>query len=83
MECLQAYIMVGKELTTYKSIFVVTAACVCVCVDMQAYEAIRWALELLNKKDQILNGDNLTSTYVPGIKLGEWSQLQLSDCLKY
>ncbi|XP_067683866.1 uncharacterized protein [Haliotis asinina] len=38
--------------------------------DMQAYEAIRWALDLINKKDQKLNGENLTDTYVPGIKLG-------------
>ncbi|KAK3084395.1 hypothetical protein FSP39_012853 [Pinctada imbricata] len=37
---------------------------------MQAYEAIRWALDRLNKKDQILNGEYLNNSYIPGVNLG-------------
>ena len=37
---------------------------------MQSYEAIRWAIELLNKERVELNGQFLTDTYVPGIKIG-------------
>jgi len=39
---------------------------------MQSYEAIRWALDRLNKKGQILNGQLLTDSYIPGVKLGEF-----------
>ncbi|XP_041349145.1 uncharacterized protein LOC121368478 [Gigantopelta aegis] len=38
--------------------------------DMQSYEAIRWAIELLNKEKIEYNGQFLTDTYVPGIKIG-------------
>ncbi|BFZ18685.1 hypothetical protein BsWGS_21724 [Bradybaena similaris] len=38
--------------------------------DMQAYEAIRWVLELLNKKNELLQTQLLTDYYVPGIRLG-------------
>ncbi|KAK7481553.1 hypothetical protein BaRGS_00027202, partial [Batillaria attramentaria] len=37
---------------------------------MQPYEALRWALDLVNKKDELLNGQYLTDYYVPGIRLG-------------
>ncbi|XP_055862816.1 uncharacterized protein LOC106050493 [Biomphalaria glabrata] len=37
---------------------------------MQSYEAIRWVLELLNKKNETLQTQFLTEFYVPGIKLG-------------
>ena len=37
---------------------------------MQSYEAVRWALDRLNKKDEELNGEYLTDTYIPGVKLG-------------
>lgn len=37
---------------------------------MQSYEAIRWALDRLNKKNTILNGEFLSDSYVPGVKLG-------------
>lgn len=37
---------------------------------MQSYEAIRWALDRLNKKNTVLNGEFLTDSYVPGVKLG-------------
>lgn len=37
---------------------------------MQQYEALRWALDLVNKKDEFLNGEYLTDYYVPGIRLG-------------
>ncbi|GAB1608013.1 Metabotropic glutamate receptor 3, partial [Argonauta hians] len=39
-------------------------------VSMQSYEAIRWTLELLNKKEEYFNGQYLKDTYVPGIRLG-------------
>lgn len=38
---------------------------------MQSYEAIRWALDRLNKKNTVLNGEFLTDSYVPGVKLGK------------
>ncbi|XP_061163158.1 uncharacterized protein LOC133172311 isoform X1 [Saccostrea echinata] len=37
---------------------------------MQSYEAIRWALDRLNKKNIILNGQFLNDSYIPGVKLG-------------
>ncbi|CAI9740511.1 Metabotropic glutamate receptor 3 [Octopus vulgaris] len=39
-------------------------------VSMQAYEAIRWTLDLLNKKGEYFNGQYLTDSYVPGVLLG-------------
>ena len=39
---------------------------------MQAYEALRYALDLVNKKDEFLNGQYLTDYYVPGIRMGRW-----------
>ncbi|KAK6192475.1 hypothetical protein SNE40_003935 [Patella caerulea] len=39
-------------------------------IDIQAYEAFRYAFELLNKEKTILRGETLNHTYVPGIKLG-------------
>ncbi|XP_052832786.1 metabotropic glutamate receptor 3-like [Octopus bimaculoides] len=39
-------------------------------VSMQAYEAIRWTLDLLNKKGEYFNGQYLADSYVPGILLG-------------
>ena len=38
---------------------------------MHSYEAIRLALELLNKKNETLGTTRLTDSYVPGIKLGK------------
>ena len=38
---------------------------------MQAYEAIRWALDLVNKKGEYLNGEFLKDFYVPGIRIGK------------
>lgn len=38
---------------------------------MQAYEALRYAFDLVNKKDEFLNGQFLTDYYVPGIRLGK------------
>ncbi|KAK7087416.1 hypothetical protein V1264_021473 [Littorina saxatilis] len=37
---------------------------------MQSYEALRYALDLVNKKDEFLNGEFLTDYYVPGIRMG-------------
>ena len=37
---------------------------------MQAYEALRWAIDRLNKKNEVLNGEMLTDSYIPGITLG-------------
>ncbi|CAL1533763.1 unnamed protein product [Lymnaea stagnalis] len=37
---------------------------------MQSYEAIRWVLDLLNKKNESLQTQFLTDYYVPGIRLG-------------
>lgn len=39
---------------------------------MQAYEAIRWALDRLNKKNEELNGEFLNNSYVPGVELGKF-----------
>ncbi|XP_053375882.1 uncharacterized protein LOC123533311 isoform X2 [Mercenaria mercenaria] len=41
---------------------------------MQSYEAIRWALDRLNKKDEVLNGEDLDDYYIPGIKIGMIAQ---------
>lgn len=38
---------------------------------MQAYEAVRWAIDRLNKKNEELNGEFLTDSYIPGITLGK------------
>ena len=38
---------------------------------MQSYEAIRWALDRLNKEKEELNGEYLNDTYIPGVKLGK------------
>ncbi|CAG5123321.1 unnamed protein product, partial [Candidula unifasciata] len=38
--------------------------------DMQAYEAIRWVLELLNKKNESIQTQFQKDYYVPGIRLG-------------
>lgn len=38
--------------------------------EMQGYEAIRWAIDRLNKKGTMLNGEFLTDSYVPGITIG-------------
>lgn len=37
---------------------------------MQSYEALRFALELVNKKNETLNTGFLTDYYIPGIRLG-------------
>lgn len=37
---------------------------------MQSYEAIRWVLDLLNKKNEFLQTQYLTDYYVPGVRLG-------------
>ncbi|GFS13478.1 metabotropic glutamate receptor 3, partial [Elysia marginata] len=37
---------------------------------MQAYEAIRWVLDQLNKKDVLIQTELVTDYYVPGIPLG-------------
>ncbi|XP_076434694.1 uncharacterized protein LOC143274691 [Babylonia areolata] len=37
---------------------------------MQWYEALRYALDLVNKKDEFLNGQYLDDYYVPGVRLG-------------
>jgi hypothetical protein len=37
---------------------------------MQSYEALRFAFELVNKKNETLNTQFLTDFYVPGIRLG-------------
>jgi len=37
---------------------------------MQSYEAIRWALDRLNKENEMLNGEFLDDTFIPGIKIG-------------
>ncbi|KAL4223423.1 hypothetical protein ACF0H5_016893 [Mactra antiquata] len=37
---------------------------------MQSYEAIRWALDRLNKKDEVLNGEYLDDYYIPGVRIG-------------
>lgn len=39
-------------------------------VTMQSYEAIRFALDLVNKKGEVLNGEKLKDFYVPGIRIG-------------
>ncbi|KAL3856569.1 hypothetical protein ACJMK2_011304 [Sinanodonta woodiana] len=38
--------------------------------EMQSYEAVRWAIDRLNKKNEILNGQYLNDTYIPGVKIG-------------
>ncbi|XP_052799376.1 metabotropic glutamate receptor 3-like [Mya arenaria] len=38
--------------------------------EMQAYEAIRWALDRLNKINEDLNGERLDDYYIPGVRLG-------------
>ncbi|KAL8604641.1 hypothetical protein ACOMHN_013421 [Nucella lapillus] len=37
---------------------------------MQWYEALRYALDLVNKKNEFLNGEYLDDYYVPGVRLG-------------
>ena len=37
---------------------------------MQAYEAIRWALDRLNKRNEVLNGEFLPDFYIPGVRIG-------------
>ncbi|XP_033748674.1 LOW QUALITY PROTEIN: uncharacterized protein LOC117333478 [Pecten maximus] len=39
-------------------------------LEMQSYEAIRWALDRLNKKNEELNGEYLNNSYIPGVELG-------------
>ena len=41
--------------------------------DMQAYEAVRWAIDRLNKKNEELNGEFLNNSYIPGITLGKYN----------
>ena len=38
---------------------------------MQSYEAVRWALDRLNKENEMLNGEFLDDTYIPGVKIGK------------
>ena len=40
---------------------------------MQAYEAVRWAIDRLNKKNEELNGEFLNNSYIPGITLGKYN----------
>lgn len=39
---------------------------------MQSYESIRWALDRLNKKDEVLNGEYLDDFFIPGIRIGNY-----------
>lgn len=39
--------------------------------EMQSYEAIRWILDRLNKKDEYLNGEFLSDYFIPGVRIGK------------
>ena len=43
----------------------------------QAYEAMKWALDRLNQDTGTINGETITDSYVPGVKIGKlvWSKL--------
>lgn len=38
---------------------------------MQGYEALRWVLDLLNKKNETIQTQWVDDYYVPGIRLGK------------
>ena len=41
--------------------------------NMEPFEAIHWALDLLNKESGEVDGTGtIQDSYIPGIKLGEW-----------
>ena len=50
-------------------------------VVMQSYEAIRWALDRLNKEGEELNGEYLSDTYIPGVKLGKLHNYMCHTCI--
>ena len=38
---------------------------------MPAYESMRWALGRINQDQGTINGERITDSYIPGVKLGE------------
>lgn len=40
---------------------------------MQAYEAMRWALQRINQDSGVLQGNYITDSYIPGVKIGKLS----------
>ena len=45
---------------------------ICVSGGMQAYEAAQWALKRLNQDQGTINGQRVTDSYIPGVKLGKF-----------
>ncbi|XP_076369312.1 uncharacterized protein LOC143256249 [Tachypleus tridentatus] len=37
---------------------------------VETYEVLRWAVSLLNQQERVINGQNITDTFIPGIKIG-------------
>ena len=46
-------------------------ACGMVEGDIQAYEALRWALNRINQDSGQIDTEVITDSYIPGVKLGE------------